>query len=104
RCKIPDDADPAIEVIDVVVVARAASREIFHVAVSLVTLGRNAHFERVRERHVDRALNSYLIVISVGSLDEAFDTIAWLFRSQHDCAAGRVAAEQRPLRALQDLD
>ncbi len=86
-------ADPAQAVADVALPAVAAAVEALDI-----------HRDGLADAVGRIGLGTELIEAAVGQLDLAARFRAWLGRLDQDRAAGRVAAEQGALRALQNLD
>src|SRR4051812_11895452 len=104
RRQIGDDAQAAVEVVDVVVIGCADAGQVLDEAVALIALHRDANLEGIGQRNVERALEALLVIVAIRALDETFEAIVRLGRSQQHGTARRVATEQSALWALEHLD
>ena len=79
---------------------RSAADEAVLVQVSAL----NAQSDAFAQRHVEQRDRVPVIEVAERALDIAFELVGWLLAEDADRAAGRVAAEQCPLRSAQDFD
>ena len=79
--------------------------EVLGIAVAVEIAAGQPDAERVGQGHVDKALDAIVVVIAVFTLDAGMQTLeVGLGGDEVDDARGRVATEQRALRAAQDFD
>lgn len=83
---------------------KIGSDRVLHIAVVLVFHERQARRDAFRDRSADGTLEAELIIAAVGDIHVPVEFIARLGGDDVDETARRVAAEERALRSLQNLD
>src|SRR6185312_15042203 len=77
---------------------------VVRIAIAVADLSRNSRIKTVRDRKVEGAEELSPAKITQRQLAVPFEMIGRQSRFEEDSAARGIAAEQRPLRSLQDLD
>ena len=97
-------ADGAAERLDILLAEVAVVEQVLLIGAAMGIGAGKTNAERFADRKRDRAFQIRRLMIAVAALDIAVELLGGLGGLVEDRAAGRVAAEQRTLRALQDLD
>jgi hypothetical protein len=88
---------------DVVEMIRADTGDVVLITLAELLVDAQAHARPVAQRRVDDRLRTPQVIIAPGLLGVAFEGIGRLAWHQQHRTAGRVAAEQRALRAFEHL-